>query len=75
MITENGESLSSQIVQPEFRFDGLSVFLVMLFWNLNVIKRHRFCYKEQNEGFLRENCVCNRFHISHFHVFLISCYS
>ena len=40
-------------------------------WELNVhviIKPNRFCYYVPNEEFKRETCVCDSFHISHFHV-------
>ena len=40
-------------------------------WELNVhviIKPNRFCYYVLNEELWRETCVCDSFHISHFHV-------
>ena len=33
-----------------------------------IIKPNRFCYYVPNEEFLRETCVCDSFHTSHFHI-------
>ena len=67
-----GKSLNE--FQTSLRLKGMSeiqarksVYLQEL--NVHVIiKPNRFCYYVPNEEFKRETCVCDSFHISHFHV-------